>query len=389
MKRRKAVLAGVTAFLFTTAAAAAFSQVSTMEILTTGKVDILLEELSRDTDGTSAWKDGMAVMPGMTVSKIPRISNAAADCYVRALVEFTGGEESGRTLDAADLYGISEDWVRRGDYYYYKKILKSGESTELFQGIRIPGDWEQAGETENDWEVRVQVDAVQAVHMEPDFEDESPWETGGRTVPIETARMEEPVLGGEEQSEMTAVLVDETARQLLAVPEDFIGDFGSFLPGDEKERQVQLENRTGDARSLYFRVETEKKEEWMDQMELAVTVTQAGQEKIHWEGKLTDSQWEEYRQICRLSPGETGQLTVSLKLPEELGNQYSARTGEALFELCADEETVKNADAPKTGDASGPILALAAAEAGAAVILAAGIWLRVRKKGGNDGKKGG
>ena len=387
MKKRMAVLAGAAVFLAAATAAAAVSRVSTVEVLSTGKVDIRLEELVQGPEGISSWTDQIAVMPGMEISKIPRISNAATDCYVRALVEFSGGEESGRTLDVVDLYGISDDWVRQGDYYYYKKILKSGESTDLFQGIRIPEDWEQTPEADGDWEVRVQVDAVQAAHMEPDFYEEDPWESGGRTVTIEAARMEEPLLT-EETMEIRTVLVDETARQLLARPEDFIGDFGTFLPGDTRERLVQLENRTDKARSLYFRVEAG--EEWMDQMNLTVTVTADGQESIRWEGKLTDSQWKEYRQICRLSPGESGQLAIELSLPGELGNQYSARSGEALFELCADEETAEAARPPKTGDATGTVWALLAAEAGAVGILAAGILHRVRRrKGGTHGRKNG
>ena len=387
MKKRMAVLAGAAVFLAAATAAAAVSRVSTVKVLSTGKVDIRLEELVQGPEGISSWTDQIAVMPGMEISKIPRISNGAADCYVRALVEFSGGEESGRTLDVADLYGISDDWVRQGDYYYYKKILKSGESTDLFQGIRIPDDWEQTPEADGDWEVRVQVDAVQAAHMEPDFHAEAPWESGGRTVTIEAARMEEPLLT-EETMEIRTVLVDETARQLLARPEDFIGDFGTFLPGDTRERLVQLENRTDKARSLYFRVEAG--EEWMDQMNLTVTVTADGQESIRWEGKLTDSQWKEYRQICRLSPGESGQLAIELSLPGELGNRYSARSGEALFELCADEETAEAARPPKTGDATGTVWALLAAEAGAVGILAAGILHRVRRrKGGTHGRKNG
>lgn len=388
MKKRVWILAGTAAVLLTSTAAAAVSQVSTVEMLSTGKVDIRLEELTRESGELSSWVDGIAVMPGMEISKIPRISNEAEDCYVRALVGFSGGEESGQMLNVTDLYGISDDWVRRGDYYYYKKILRSKESTELFQGIRIPENWEQNGISDENWEVRVQVDAIQAAHIEPDFYAESPWESGGRTITVETARMEEPLWTEEDSMDVRTVLVDETAGQLLARPEDFIGDFGTFLPGDSKERKVQLENRTDAERSLYFRMEAEEEATWMAQMNLAVTVTVDGRESIRWEGNLTDSQWEEYRQICRLSPGQTGELSVALSLPEELGNEYSARKGEAVFQLCADEEMVKAVRAPKTGDVTGPVWAFMAAEATAVGFLTVGILRRFRKrKGGGHGKE--
>lgn len=386
MKKRKVILAGAASFLLTATAAAAVSQVSTAKMLSTGKVDIRLEELTQGPEGISPWTDGMTVMPGMEISKIPRISNEAADCYVRALVEFSGGEESGRTLEDADLYGISDDWICQGDYYYYKKILKSGESTEFFRGIRIPEHWEQTGEEKENWEVRVQVDAVQAAHMEPDFHAEAPWETGGGTVKIETARMEEPLLIQEDDTEIRTILVDEATGQLMAHPEDFIGDFGSFLPGDVRERKVQLENRTDTDRSLYLRVEAE--EEWMEQMNLRVTAMTDGGENILWEGKLTDPQWKEYRKICRLSSGDAGELSVALSLPEELGNWYSARNGEALIQLCTDEMISETVRSPKTGDATGPVWLFLAAEAAAVTILAVGtVYRHRRRKGGRHGEK--
>ena len=79
MKKRMAVLAGVAVFLTAATAAAAVSRVSTVEVLSTGKVDIRLEELVQGPEGISPWTDQIAVMPGMEISKIPRISNAATD----------------------------------------------------------------------------------------------------------------------------------------------------------------------------------------------------------------------------------------------------------------------------------------------------------------------
>ncbi len=76
MKKRMAVLAGAAVFLAAATAAAAVSRVSTVEVLSTGKVDIRLEELVQGPEGISPWTDQIAVMPGMEISKIPRISNA-------------------------------------------------------------------------------------------------------------------------------------------------------------------------------------------------------------------------------------------------------------------------------------------------------------------------
>ena len=39
------------------------------------------------------------------------------------------------------ILGMTEDWVKRGEYYYFTRILKRKESADLFQKVTVPAVW--------------------------------------------------------------------------------------------------------------------------------------------------------------------------------------------------------------------------------------------------------
>lgn len=83
---------------------------------------------------------------GGLISKIPRIVNDGADCYVRAKIVFTSEETSDQPLSADNLEGIGSEWVQDGEYFYCKEVVKSGESVDFFRGIRLPAEWKESPE---------------------------------------------------------------------------------------------------------------------------------------------------------------------------------------------------------------------------------------------------
>lgn len=96
--------------------------------ISTGIIDIELEEHQIKNGKEAKWQDNPLLLPGADVSKIPRIHNRGSDCYVRASIGF-------RDL-AVDLerhiYGLGGSWVKKSDgYYYYTDILKTGESSGI------------------------------------------------------------------------------------------------------------------------------------------------------------------------------------------------------------------------------------------------------------------
>ena len=134
-----------------------------------GKVAIHLEEYRMNGEKEVPWETEENVLPGGLISKIPRIVNDGADCYVRAKIVFTSEETSDQPLSADNLEGIGSEWVQDGEYFYCKEVVKSGESVDFFRGIRLPAEWKESPEAENRWQASVRAEAVQAECFFPDF----------------------------------------------------------------------------------------------------------------------------------------------------------------------------------------------------------------------------
>lgn len=114
-----------------------------------GKIEIHLEEYRMNGEKEVPWETEENVLPGGLISKIPRIVNDGADCYVRAKIVFTSEETSDQPLSADNLEGIGSEWVQDGEYFYCKEVVKSGESVDFFRGIRLPAEWKESPEAEN------------------------------------------------------------------------------------------------------------------------------------------------------------------------------------------------------------------------------------------------
>ena len=141
----------------------------------TGDIHIQLEEYQTDASGRESRYDfdGL-VLPGDTISKIPRITNLAEPCYIRIYMTFPDTQTDISGLSAENLDGISEKWIQIQDYYYYPEVLNTNESLDFFQAIHIPANWENE-HTGQTLEISLQVDAIQAQNFSPDFTSDTPW----------------------------------------------------------------------------------------------------------------------------------------------------------------------------------------------------------------------
>ena len=77
------------------------------------------------------YKKNQTILPGETHSKIPRITNYARPCWVQATC-YENQKKEQEGFHHRMLWGISEEWVKRGEYYYYTEVLNRGESVDLF-----------------------------------------------------------------------------------------------------------------------------------------------------------------------------------------------------------------------------------------------------------------
>lgn len=291
----------------------------------TGIVDIDLQQYEI-VDGEEVESSGVTeVMPGRQVSRIARITNEAYDCYVRAKVAF-----SKEDLSEEDLYGISEDWVRKDDgYYYYTKVLKTDESTDLFEGVSIPTDFSQELE-EQRLNLDVNVDAIQSRNFNPNFNNGNPW---GDVEILERKQgdYEMSQFKMNEDSNVFTVEYKGASEGLVINKDDFFSDFTTMMPGDVLEHDIELKN-TGDNKiDLYFNTETVDDSELLDAIQLQISVDG----KEIYNGSINA---EELNDRIKLGNYGDGKMSFKVTVPAELNNHYSLLDSKVKWVFSADEQ---------------------------------------------------
>lgn len=333
----------------------------------TGKVDICLKEYMLEEGKEVPWKNGKDVLPGGFVSKIPRIRNDGAECYVRATVSFSSQKESEKPLSLENLEGISSDWVRDGDYFYYKHTVKPGEKVELFQGIRIPWEWKTPDE-DNVWKACIRAEAVQAEYFSPDFTGEDPWGMKVYTFPIQYAP-EGDIQEQTADTEEVELLLAEQVQGFAVEQEGCMKTLEAFVPGKSQTGSIRLKNTTEKEREVFFRAETQEQSVLLEKMELKVELLEKEENRILYQGSAAACTPKELQSLGKLAPQEEKQLRFTFSLAKDADNTYALQKGKIKFWFTTgEEETGKIETAVSTGDPQKPIGYLVTA-VGAAIVL--------------------
>ena len=339
----------------------AFREVTATYQAGTGKVDIELEERMMADGEEKPWIMEEQVLPGQTLSRIARIRNQAADCYVRALITFSDGTGVEEGLTDQNLLGMSGDWIKKGSYFYYQKPLEENASVEIFTGIQVPTEWDTRYDTEqqiqpyytdNTWDLQVKVDAIQSKNFIPDFSSETPWGIEGQDYQIEVAKEGEPAVYTAIPGNFSVDFEGDSA-ELIADSQNFTDDLELFLPGDSQRKMMELKNSSGSTKSLYMKAACLSEDPWMVQMELQLILQKEGVETVLYQGSMTADTLGDAQRLGTLAPGETGVLQAIFSMPKELGNEFSLREGAIQFAFSTEANLDMGtpvSQRPKTGD---------------------------------------
>ena len=334
----------------------------------TGNIEISLEEYQRKGGEETLIEGPLQVLPGEAVSKIPRIINRSADCWIRVRLLF-------REIEGVDfcsgIYGMGEAWLPAGDgYYYYTEPLREGESIDVFQGIRIPADFpEELAGTE--FYLDIDAEAVQCRNFTPDFTGMSPWGN------IKIIQEEEERDGASIQEDGGVhIRCGTDVAGFLDVPEDFLGELKSLYPGDSCTDMLRFRNTENKGFRLYFRQTAGEDAELFDRLEMRIRLVSDGKETEIYSGSLGSELLSEGIKLGSMEPGKEAELEFTVTMPEELDNRYSARNGEVTWTFWTDEYS-----GVYTGDGQSPGLWMICA----GISLGLAVLMYVKKKGRCDG----
>lgn len=313
----------------------------------TGVVNIKINEYTLDENGKEVpWKNNVEVLPGQTISKIPYFTATGNDCYIRATVKMEEEMETGKPITLENFKGISEDWIRAGNYFYYRYPLKMNESVDFFHSFVVPSEWGDKVNPKNsgDWKftVTVVVDAVQADNFTPNFGSDSPWGDIIIKESIHKNGYDVNLFTVNSETNMSVIIDDKS--EIIIKPDDFFEGFKTMLPGDQLTDSVEI--NSDDKCKLYFSSESLTDIDLLQNMKLKLILTKNGTDSVLYDGVL-DAAIKEIL-LGEFEKGEKGKLTFTLSMPEELDNEYTLRNASVKWSFRAEHLDIFGN--PKTGD---------------------------------------
>ncbi len=302
--------------------------------ISTGIVDIDLTEYQEGNNGREAYEDFKVVLPGDLISKIPTVTNKGEPCWLRAKIAYGNTSDTLDGFSDDNISGITEDWVKIGEYYYYKNILDKGETVDIFTGVTIPSTWTEE-HADQSLAVGIVAEAIQAANYKPDFESMSPW--GNEEIQLAVAESD-----GEETERLEnvklSVQFNGDAHKLVAAPSDFFQNFSVAMPGDVFTDSVELSNTTDRDAELFFNTEQLGLSGEQDELlrNLMLTISMDGQEL--YSGDLKAEDMGGAVSLGTYAPGQTGTLDFTVSVPKNLDNAFALRDADVRWVFTVNQE---------------------------------------------------
>ena len=305
-------------------------EISVTNHIETGVIDIELDEYqSRDDGGLVPWEDKTKILPGDEISKIPRITNKGYDCYVRAKLNFSSDVISDY------YYGLGENWVLCKDgYLYYTEVLKNGEYTDIFQGIKIPTDFSQDFEEET-FQLIIDVDAIQIQNFVPDYDAEHPWGDIKIEKCIQDGNYQIQSLEASNPKSFE-IQYDRVSKSLIKNADDLFENIPVLFPGDTYSDILELENTSNNKVKLYFNTYS-KSSKLLDGIQLKIVLKNDSSEKTIYNGSLNSTKLAERFLLTELKGREQQKLEYTISIPKEFNNKYTLLNDSVRWIFSAEE----------------------------------------------------
>lgn len=338
------------------------------------------------------------IYPGSTTEKVVNVQNTGtADCVVRIRVEKAWGTERDESGDLVADESLSTDnilisyntgyWLydKEDGYFYYKGVLKPGETTAapLFEEFTIDGlatGPEYAGRTADIW---VKMECVQAAFGGPSI-----WNKTAEELGIAYTEPEKPLLTASAEFRSPAdgfvfFPVDETSYTVSV--QDLFYNFKNLLPGETASQTITVTNSYSQETEIFLRAEdieqslSPEQKERVDRLlrEYADIVITDDTGHVLYNGPIwgnlgaaggRSATMKNEISLGRFAAGQTMNLNVQLQIDPEMSSEYAELFGLVRWVWSA-EGAETTTTPPQTGDNSNIVLLGLVAAASAAGLL--------------------
>ena len=278
--------------------------------LSTGVVDIKIQTYKLNNGNEEIYSNVTKVSPGEVISFIPKIDNLGEGCYVRVKIKYID-----ENLDINDyITSFSNDLEKYGEYYYYNKVLKTGEKLQLFDTIRIPENISNVGNIEIPLEIIAE--AVQEKNFKPDYSKEDPW---GGIKPEKRIDNNININTNKEKSKIT-IKYENSTDSNINVPNNFLENISKVMPGDSFKEYVEINNDKKNAK-YYMQIIIDEKylleKELLSKIKLYIT-NKHGQ--VIFDGNIENTGRV---LIGDYNLTEDDKLEFDVIVPDDIGNEYT------------------------------------------------------------------
>lgn len=320
----------------------ALANQSTNGALVTGIVDIEIQTFKLDNGQETKYNDtNKTVIPGETVSIRPKVCNLAENCYVRVKVDYI--DQNTNFLDYVT--GFSDELEKHGEYYYYNRVLNTGETLKIFDTIKIPNN---ITKTSNNKTLKLEIvaQAIQEKNFEPDYTAGDPWKNVAPTECINSS-----FIINENKSKISIRYEDNTNND-VTVNNNFFEKMAASMPGDSFKDSVEIKNNNKYNTRYYLSIDTNGKipEEKNLLNNVDITITNKDG-KVIYKGKLLDIN---KTLLGEYTPNEYDKLNFTVSIPDGLGNEFAKLNPDISFVFSSENDNKNNNETtpsnPQTGD---------------------------------------
>ena len=248
------------------------------------------------------------LQPNEVVNYIVNVSNKKAPAYVRIRIDY----DSSFPVDDSLIMDIQPNWVKRGNYYYYKQPLGTNESVDLFTKIRVPN----LATSEGDYfTIIANADAVQSANFTPDFNSTNPW--GG--ILIESTNGDGEYTESGDEGGFT--LHFNNGLEGVFNKTDIFDDFGTVMPGDELTDSLTVVNAM--YQDLRITLKSVNNPVNTDAWEGKINLRIKRGNNILYDGYLFDAQIKKGINLGAFDRGTTEKIDFEITLSPDLRNNSS------------------------------------------------------------------
>ena len=278
------------------------------------------------------------IAPNMTVPYEPVITYRGIDAYLRFKILV-----SNENITMDNFSGLSDKWLKRGQYYYYTTPVKHNTELATFRKFYVPEYWTETScemGMESEFTITAMCDAVQADNFYPDFNSTNPW---GEII-IEDNYYEGDVYKKTEESESAPIYLKTKGTSSYSFDSDSLCN-KTFRPGDTYINDIIISNESKNRSELLFSTENtmgRDKYNLLDVIKLKMYID----DEEFYNGTLRTDELNNWKKLVVMNEGSTHKLHYEIEVPSELQNCYEVKKDSFIWNMKMHDI----AGAPVTGD---------------------------------------